>query len=180
MRIVSGKYKGRTIKTPNNLIVRPTTDFAKEGLFNVLNNRLDFESLKVLDLFAGTGNISYEFISRGVEDITIVELNQDNVYFIKNTLKLLGIEKARVHRYDVFRYLKNHDAKFDLIFADPPFDNDFIPQLHNAIFENKLLNDDGIFILEHDSDLSFDDLEGFTEKRVYGKVAFSFYGLLRT
>ncbi|MEI6817147.1 MAG: 16S rRNA (guanine(966)-N(2))-methyltransferase RsmD [Bacteroidota bacterium] len=175
MRIVSGKYKGRTIKTPFNLQVRPTTDFAKESLFNILNNKVDFDGLKVLDLFSGTGNIGYEFISRGVDDITMVELNSENVYFIKNTLKILGFEKAKVHRYDVFRYLKNHDTSFDLIFADPPFDNDFIPKLHNAIFSGNFLSPYGIFVLEHDSDLDFDTLKGFTEKRNYGKVAFSFY-----
>ncbi len=175
MRIVSGKYKGRTIKTPFDLQVRPTTDFAKESLFNILHNKMDFEGLKVLDLFAGTGNISYEFASRGVEDITSVELNSENVFFIKNTLKILKCEQVKVHRYDVFRYLKNHDEPFDLIFADPPFDNDFIPQLHELIFKRKFLKPGGMFVLEHDSDNDFDSLKGFEVKREYGKVAFSFY-----
>ena len=175
MRIVSGKYKGRTIKTPFNLQVRPTTDFAKESLFNILHNKVNFEGLKVLDLFAGTGNITYEFVSRGVEDITTVELNSENVFFIKNTLKILKCEHVKVHRYDVFRYLKNHDEPFDLIFADPPFDNDFNEQLHDIIFEKKFLKPGGMFILEHDSDKDFDTLKGFEVKREYSKVAFSFF-----
>jgi 16S rRNA (guanine(966)-N(2))-methyltransferase RsmD len=175
MRIVSGKYKGRTIKTPFNLQVRPTTDFAKESLFNILHNQIDFDGLKVLDLFAGTGNITYEFVSRGVEDITTVELNSENVFFIKNTLKILKCELVKVHRYDAFRYLKNHDEPYDLIFADPPFENDFTEQLHGLIFDRNLLKPSGMFILEHDSDKDFNTLKGFDVKREYGKVAFSFY-----
>jgi len=174
MRIVSGTLKGRRIQAPTNLPVRPTTDFAKESLFNVLNNRVDFDELKVLDLFAGIGSISYEFASRGAS-VLAVESNLKCADFIKQTAEHLRIENFHVMRADVFAYIAKTRQTFDLIFADPPYDLSTMDLLPSLIFEYNLLNPNGLFILEHSESRDYSALSQFSELRKYGKVHFSFF-----
>ncbi len=182
MRIISGKYKGRTLNPPGNLPVRPTTDFAKTGLFNILENRINLEDTVCLDLFSGTGSISMEFISRGSKQVTSVDLDFGCIQFQKECTKLLGITNLHPIRSDVLRYIKTSHTQYDLIFADPPFgfaqgkpDNDIRKELHDIIFSRKLLSQDGILILEHSSREKYEELEAFNFSRVYGNVAFSFF-----
>jgi 16S rRNA (guanine966-N2)-methyltransferase len=176
VRIISGIHKGRIINAPANLPARPTTDFAKTGLFNMLSFRFKFENLTVLDLFAGTGNISYEFLSRKCKSVIAVEENMDCFTFIKKTFKELKMENASANRCDVFEYLKNYrDNIADIIFADPPFDLKNYDTLIDIIFENKLLKNNGLFILEHQSKNHFTGNIYFNEERKYGKVTFSFF-----
>jgi 16S rRNA (guanine(966)-N(2))-methyltransferase RsmD len=174
MRIVSGVLKGRRIQAPSNLPVRPTTDFAKESLFNVLNNRVDFDELNVLDLFAGIGSMSYEFASRGAKSVLAIETNSKCVDFIKQTTQRLCIENLHIVRADVFAYIAKTRQTFDLIFADPPYDLSTIKLLPSLIFEYKLLNPNGLFILEHSERYDFSSVPKFLELRKYGKVHFSF------
>jgi 16S rRNA (guanine(966)-N(2))-methyltransferase RsmD len=174
MRIAGGKYRARVFKPGKSFNARPTTDLAKEGLFNILTNRIDFTETKVLDLFAGTGSISYEFISRGCTDITLVELNFKHLQFIKSVLKTLD-EKATVYRADVFKYLQGCKTKYDLIFADPPFDHPQIAQLPAFVLSKPVLNNNGILIVEHPANIDYSKNENFIELRKYGKVHFSFF-----
>ena len=175
MRIISGKFRGRTIIAPGNLPARPTTDFAKEGLFNILNNNFDFESLKALDLFAGTGNITYELLSRGCTDVVCVESHSATARFIRETAEKIVPGAVKVFPGDVFRYLNNAYETFDLIFADPPFDMDGIAKVPQLVFEKKLLRPDGWLVLEHSDKTDFSNHPAFVEKRHYGKVNFSIY-----
>ncbi len=176
MRIISGKYRGRSVIAPGNLPARPTTDFAKEGLFNILNNNFYFEEIRVLDLFAGTGNITYELISRGVMDITCVELDSASCRFIKKTLETWKEENtARVFTFDVFKFLKNSNDKFDLIFADPPYELEGIEKIPQMVFENGLLKEGGMLVLEHSNKTDFSAHPAFDQRRHYGKVNFSMY-----
>ena len=176
MRIISGIHKGRIINAPLNLPSRPTTDFAKTGLFNMLSFRFKFENLEVIDLFAGTGNISYEFLSRKCKSVTAVEENIDCFNFVKKIFKDLKMENASVLRADVFLYLKKcRNDIADIIFADPPFDLKNYDTLIDIIFENKLLKNNGIFILEHQSKNHFTGNKYFSEERKYGNVTFSFF-----
>lgn len=160
---------------PRNLPVRPTTDFAKEGIFNVLQNRVYFEDLNVLDLFSGTGNISYEFASRGAGQVTSVDLNFQSVQFIKKTAKELGFTQLRSVRSEAFRYLESSREQFDLIFADPPYELDKLPLLPNAVFKNKLLLPDGLLVIEHPKEVDFSEHPHFSNHRNYGKVNFSIF-----
>ncbi len=175
MRIISGTLRGRTLHPPATLPVRPTTDFAKEGLFNILETRYDFSGLHVLDLFAGTGNISFEFISRGVKYLTAVELNGKCCQYIKSQFKLFGIENAQVISADAFRFVKKSAAKYDIIFADPPFEMLNSVTLPDLILNSELLSENGIFIFEHATKLKDPVLEKAFEKRKYGNVSFSFF-----
>lgn len=175
MRIISGKYKGRSIHPPKNLRARPTTDFAKENLFNVLNNRLDLEGLDVLDLFAGTGSISYEFASRGAATVTAVEINAVHVNFIQSTARTLGIDNLFVVRANSFLYVKGVKKQFDLVFADPPYDIKGSEELPAMVFGQDILREEGLFILEHSGNLQFGDSPFFLESRSYGSVHFSFF-----
>lgn len=174
MRIISGKYKGRSIHPPKKLPVRPTTDFAKESLFNILNNSIDFENTKVLD-FSGTGNITYEFVSRGSADITCIDASYDCCNFIKKTLQEFGFKGAKVIKMNVFSFLKNDISKYDLIFADPPYDLAELKTIPDLIFEQNLLNPEGVFILEHGEFNDFSLHPHFKEHRKYGNVNFSFF-----
>ncbi len=177
MRIIGGNYKGRRINPPVNLPVRPTTDLAKESLFNILNNLIDFSGLRVLDLFAGTGSISYEFISREAELVTAVDINFKCVAFLKKTAALLGMKGLMIIRADVFRFLNHSPATpYDLIFADPPFDMKEIGTLPDIIFTKKWLKQEGRLIIEHPADVDFTVHTHFSQKRRYGKVNFSFFG----
>lgn len=175
MRIVSGKFKGRRIETPHTIQARPTTDFAKEGLFNVLNNWIDFEGMNVLDLFAGTGSISLEFVSRGAKSVISVEQNERHCSFIRKTCGQLGVENLLLTRGDVFRFISATRMKFDVIFADPPYELEQLPQLPDLIFKYDLLNAEGLFILEHSAKNNFENHPYFSEHRTYGNVNFSFF-----
>ncbi len=175
MRIISGHNRGRKITPPKNLPVRPTTDFAKEGLFNILANKVDFEELKVLDLFAGTGNISFEFASRGATYIKAVDINNRCVEFIQKTADDLNFQNLRSLKSNVFQYLNNTVDDFDLIFADPPYDLDDSVNIPDLIFENEILKDGGILIIEHSRNLSFIEHTHFNAHRKYGNVNFSFF-----
>lgn len=175
MRIISGKYKGRTINPPHNLRARPTTDFAKENLFNVLNNLVDFEECDVLDLFAGTGSISYEFASRGARSIISVEINPVHYNFIRQTANQLGLEHFYPVKANVFRYLHTCPKQFDLIFADAPYDLPESETIVSTIFERNLLRPEGLFIFEHSKRLNFSEMPKFWQLRSYGSVQFSFF-----
>ncbi|MBO5235236.1 MAG: RsmD family RNA methyltransferase [Alistipes sp.] len=175
MRIISGKYRGRTINPPKNLRARPTTDFAKENLFNVLTNMVDFEECDILDLFAGTGSISYEFASRGARSVTSVEINPVHFNFIRSTARELGFENMFVVKANVFLYLKSVSKQFDLIFSDAPYDLEGSEKVVDAVFEKDLLREGGIFIFEHSAKQNFSSHPNFYQLRSYGIVQFSFF-----
>jgi 16S rRNA (guanine(966)-N(2))-methyltransferase RsmD len=175
MRIISGIHRGRTIRPPKNLPVRPTTDKAKEGLFNILNNRVDFEELDVLDLFCGTGNISFEFVSREVKSVTCVDQNFRCIGFVKSTMKELGQNTAKAFRSDAFKFVESTNQKWNLIFADPPYDYPKYHEFVSKILERKLLLVDGILIVEHPAEVNLNTIVGHTETRKYGRVHFSFF-----
>ena len=175
MRIINGSHKGRRINPPANLPVRPTTDMAKEGLFNILNNMIDFEDLVVLDLFAGTGNITFEFASRGAASVTSVDLNFKSVDFIKKMSVEIGMENVKAIRSEVYRFLKSTSKSYDLIFADPPFDLEGTELLPDLIFENNWLNKNAWLIIEHPRGIDFARHKYFSQKRNYGKVNFTFF-----
>lgn len=176
MRIISGKFKGRRIQAPTNITARPTTDFAKEGLFNLLNNSIDFEDIDMLDLFAGTGSISVEFVSRGADSVTSVEMNDRHCNFIRKVCAELKIDNLNLLKTDVFRYIQNCSMKFDLIFADPPYELEKLPALPDLIFTHQLLKPGGMFVLEHSSKHDFSAHPFFVQHRHYGNVNFSFFG----
>ncbi len=176
MRIISGKYKGKRILAPRELPVRPTTDMAKEALFNILNNSYYFEDLKVLDLFSGTGNIAYEFASRGCREIHCVDQDYRCIKFIAKTSKDLDLNLQAI-KSDVYKYLNKTEVKFDIIFADPPYRfevQDFakIPEL---VFSRELLLPQGALIIEHSKHTDLSGLERFTDSRKYGGSVFSFF-----
>jgi len=175
VRIISGIHKGKRINPPKNLEVRPTTDFAKEGLFNILNNKIYFDEIIVLDLFAGTGSISFEFASRQAKQITSVDLNYQSTEFIRKTAKESNYDMLRPIKSNVFSFLSGTKNSFDLIFADPPYNMEEIEKLPEIIFDKQLLNEDGIFILEHSRNLSFEEHPHFSEHRKYGNVNFTFF-----
>ncbi len=175
MRIVSGSFRGRRINPPKGLPVRPTTDFAKEGLFDILSNLVDFEALTVLDLFAGTGNISIEFISRGAVEVTAVDMNPRCISFISETAKKLGADNLFPVRADVFRFIRSSMKTWDVIFADPPYDLDSTEMLPAMILDSGILKDEGLFILEHSKIHDFSETPGFARTRRYGNVNFSFF-----
>ena len=175
MRIISGKYRGRTIVPPRNLRARPTTDFAKENLFNVLTNLVDFEECDILDLFSGTGSISYEFASRDARSVTSVEVNSVHHNFIRQTAKELKFENFYAVKANAFLYLKSCSKKFDIIFSDAPYDLEGSAEIISLVFERDLLNDDGFLIFEHSKEQNFSDHPKFWQSRSYGSVQFSFF-----
>lgn len=176
MRIISGKYKGKRLAAPKRLPVRPTTDRAKEGLFNILNNRYDFEELSVLDLFSGTGNISYEFASRGSNDIAAVDINPGCIKYISKTVKELDVPITTI-KSDVFYFLGRCNAKYDIIFADPPydFDKDNFLKIPDLVFNHELLRDNGLLIVEHSPHTHLEKHNRFSNSRKYGSSIFSFF-----
>lgn len=177
MRITGGDLKGRLIEPPAGFRARPTTDFAREGLLNVLNNRYDFSTLSLLDLFAGTGAISYEFASRGTTDLFLVETDRRNCDFINGTFRKLAIPSARVHRMDVRNWLKICYKQFDIIFADPPYALGWLSELPDMVLSSGAVNEKSLFILEHPKAYDFSTHTAFTEHRKYGNVNFSFFRL---
>lgn len=175
MRIVGGQYKGRYFTPGKKFNARPTTDLAKEALFNILQNRFYFDDLTVLDLFAGSGSIGYEFVSRGAKNVIFVEKNFSHLQFIRKVTSELDIKNAQIIRDDAFRFLKKFPGKFDIVFADPPYDLKQLDELPAAVFDSNVLNENGIFILEHPKEFNFSNHPNFTEIRSYGKVNFSFF-----
>ena len=179
MRIITGKYKGRHFDIPRTFKARPTTDFAKENIFNVLTQYIDFEDTEALDLFSGTGSITLELLSRGCKHVVSIELDRDHHRFIQQCVgKLLGSEitsSSTIIRGDVFRYIKSCKQQFDFIFADPPYALKELPTIPRLIFERGLLKDDGIFVFEHGKDYDFSDDPHFVEHRSYGSVNFSIF-----
>lgn len=176
MRIISGSHKSKRIWAPKKLPVRPTTDMAKEALFNILDNTYHLEEITVLDLFSGTGNISYEFASRGVKEITSVDKNSGCIQFIDKTSKELQFPIS-VIKSDVFKFLKHTKLKVDIVFADPPYNFEIkaFNEIYELVFINGLLNEDGILVIEHAEQTDLSPLPHFYEKRKYGGNVFSFF-----
>jgi 16S rRNA (guanine(966)-N(2))-methyltransferase RsmD len=177
VRIVSGKFKSRRINAPGNIPVRPTTDFAKESIFNILNNHFDFEDLDVLDLFCGIGGITFEFASRGVKEIISIDNNPRCTEFIKKTAAEFGIENLKVIKNNAFSFLGFCTKQFDIIFADPPYDSEGIDKIPDLVFEKNLLKANGWLILEHSEKIKFIKHPNFKEHRKYGKVNFSIFAI---
>lgn len=177
MRIVGGMLKGLRLNPPPGLPVRPTTDMAKEALFNILGNQFDFEEIRVLDLFSGTGSISMEFASRGVPDITSVDKNSGCYYYLKIFSKKYQIPAINPIKADVFKFLEKESKPFDIIFADPPFDLPTLTTIPEIIFKQDLLKDDGLFIIEHPTAKVLSNKIHFKEQRKYGYSSFSFFSL---
>ncbi|WP_457615514.1 RsmD family RNA methyltransferase [Lutibacter sp.] len=176
MRIISGKHKSKRIQAPKNLPVRPTTDMAKEALFNILNNLYYFESINVLDLFSGTGNISFEFASRGTQNITAVDAHYGCVKFIRKITDELNLNITPV-KADVFKFLEKTPIKADVIFADPPYDfkQDKFEKVVDLIFDNNLLTEDGVLIVEHSKHTPLNTHKCFSYSKKYGGNMFSFF-----
>jgi len=175
MRIIGGTLKGKTILPPNGYKARPTTDFAKEGLFNILTNEYEFEGLQVLDLFGGTGAISYEFASRGVGRVYCVEMLPLHANFIKSQASKFGLKNLTVVHHNVFDFLEICHEKFDIIFADPPYAIEGLGEIPNKIFSKDILHDGAYLILEHGDDYNFQDHPNFKKEKKYGNVHFSFF-----
>ena len=175
MRIITGKYKGRHFDIPRSFKARPTTDFAKENIFNVLVQYVDFDGAAALDLFSGTGSISLELVSRGCSQVVSVEMDRDHHRFIQDCLKKLQTDTCIPIRGDVFRFLKSCKQQYDLIFADPPYALKELATLPDVIFEKQLLKAEGIFVLEHGKDHDFSSHPHFKEHRQYGSVNFSIF-----
>jgi 16S rRNA (guanine966-N2)-methyltransferase len=176
MRIIGGQYGGRKFNPPNKMpYTRPTTDIAKEGLFNVLQHSLDFEELKTLDLFGGTGSITYELASRGATDLTIVEKDNQMADFIRKTASALGIEDLKLVKMDVFRFIDQTTDKFDLIFAGPPYALTNIDDLPVKIFDRRLLNQHGWFVLEHTPRNDYKSYPFYKKEKNYGTTIFSIF-----
>lgn len=175
MRVITGKYKNRHFDIPRSFKARPTTDFAKENIFNVMNAYVDFEDCTALDLFSGTGCISLELLSRGAKTVVSVEADRDHANFIRRCLTKLGDENCMLIRGDVFRFVKSCKQKFDFIFADPPYALPNLETIPDLIFEKELLSEDGVFVLEHGKHNDFSAHPNFVEHRAYGSVNFSIF-----
>ena len=176
MRIISGKFGGRKINPPHNMpYTRPTTDIAKEGLFNILQNRVQIEGAKTLDLFGGTGCISYELASRGAASLTIVEKDPQMLDFIKKNADLLKIEQVQIMRMDVFQFINSCTDQYDIIFAGPPYALNTIDDLPRIIVDRKLISPEGYFILEHTPRNDYKKFPSYSFERNYGSTIFSFF-----
>ena len=175
MRIVGGKYKGRIFRPNKKFKARPTTDIAKEGLFNILQNRYEFSNKTVLDLFSGTGSMGYEFLSRGCKFATLVEKNYNHYRFILDVVNTLKIDNVSVFKADVFKFVQKTSETYDIIFADPPFDLPTFNQVPDAILNTDILAQEGLLIVEHPKEYNFSSHQSFKEIRNYGKVNFSFF-----
>ena len=175
MRVITGKYKGRHFDIPQTFKARPTTDFAKENIFNVLTGYVDFADSSALDLFAGTGSISLEMLSRGCKPVVSVEADRDHLRFISECMKRIVEANSILIKGDVFRFIKSCHQQFDLIFADPPYALEKLGELPQLIFDGNLLKPDGVFVLEHGKNYDFSSAERFLEHRHYGSVNFSLF-----
>ena len=176
MRVISGIYKRRRFDVPHSFKARPTTDFAKESLFNVLSNYMDFEDgIRALDLFAGTGSISLELVSRGCDQVISIEKDRDHHAFICKVMNEVKTDRCIPIRGDVFRYIQSNRTQFDFIFADPPYELKELETLSDLIFEHDLLKEGGLFVLEHGKRNNFETHPHFIERRIYGSVNFSFF-----
>lgn len=175
MRIIGGTLRGLRLNPPNNLPVRPTTDLAKEALFNILQNQIDFDGIKMLDLFAGTGNISLEFASREAAQVIAVDRSIHCINYIKDISRQHGLTQIKTFKADVLKYIQLETEKYDLIFADPPYDMPQIPELPKLIFDRAILAEDGLLIIEHQSFQNLNNQPGFIEQRKYGHSSFSFF-----
>lgn len=175
MRIITGRYKGRHFDIPRTFKARPTTDFAKENIFNVLTGYIDFEGATALDLFSGTGSITLELLSRGCSHVISVEADRDHHRFIQDCLKKLDAREAVPIRGDVFRFLKSCKHQFDFIFADPPYALKELPTIPDLILDKGLLKEGGVFVFEHGKDYDFSQHPRFAEHRSYGSVNFTLF-----
>ena len=175
MRIIGGALKGLRLNPPKNLPVRPTTDLAKEALFNILQNQIEFDGLRVLDLFSGTGNISLEFASRGAEKVIAIDRSIHCVHYLKDTARQHGLTNIIAFKDDVFKYLQLETEQFDVIFADPPYDLNRIPEIPKIIFDKNLVAPGGLLIVEHQSMQNLSNHPAFIEQRKYGHSSFSFF-----
>lgn len=175
MRIITGQFKGRHFEIPRSFKARPTTDFAKENIFNVLNGYIDLENAVALDLFSGTGSISLELVSRGCSQVVSIEMDRDHHRFICDCMKKLDTKVCVPLRADVFRFLKSCHQQFNFIFADPPYALKELPQIPDLIFEKNLLAKGGVFVFEHGKDHDFASHPHFIEHRSYGSVNFSIF-----
>lgn len=176
MRIVSGIYGRRRFQVPATFKARPTTDFAKENLFNVLSHLIDLDDCEALDLFAGTGSISFEFVSRGCRTVTAVEQDRAHAAFIAKVAEELNTDALQLIRGDAFRFLNTaHAASYDIVFADPPFSLPTLPEIPRLVLEKKIVREGGLFIMEHSKDHDFSILPHFQQQRIYGAVHFSIF-----
>lgn len=175
MRIITGLYKGRHFDVPRSFKARPTTDFAKENIFNVVNGYMDLDGTVALDLFAGTGSISLELLSRGCSHVVSVEADRDHAAFIRQCMTKIGTDDCLLIRGDVFRFMKSCKQQFDFIFADPPYALKQLPEIPLLIFQYGLLKDGGLLVFEHGKDNDFSAHEHFVEHRSYGSVNFSLF-----
>jgi len=175
MRIIGGKLKGKTVNPPMGYKARPTTDFAREGLFNTLGNEYEFDDLKVLDLFGGTGAVAFEFASRGASRVYSIEMNRDNATFIRKEAGRLGLKNVAAVHDNVFDFLPICHEKFDIVFADPPYALDGLDTIPDKVFSSDILHPGCYFILEHGGEHSFTNHPHFKKEKVYGRVHFSFF-----
>lgn len=175
MRIITGIYKGRHFDIPRSFKARPTTDFAKENIFNVLTQYVDFDGAEALDLFSGTGSISLELVSRGCQTVISVEMDRDHHRFIQECLKKLNTKACIPIRGDVFRFVKSCRQQYDFIFADPPYALKELPQIPDLVLQKGILKEDGIFVFEHGKDHDFSNHPNFIEHRQYGSVNFTLF-----
>lgn len=175
MRIITGLYKGRHFDVPRSFKARPTTDFAKENIFNVMNGYMDLDGTVALDLFAGTGSISLELLSRGCSHVVSVEADREHAAFIRQCMTKIGTDDCLLIRGDVFRFMKSCKQQFDFIFADPPYALKQLPEIPSLIFQYGLLKDGGLLVFEHGKDNDFSAHEHFVEHRSYGSVNFSLF-----
>jgi 16S rRNA (guanine(966)-N(2))-methyltransferase RsmD len=175
MRIIGGTLRGLRLNPPKNLPVRPTTDLAKEALFNILLNQIEFENIKVLDLFSGTGNISMEFASRGAAEVISVDRSIHCVNYLKDTSRQHKLDQVKVYKEDVFKYLQMETEQYDLIFVDPPYDLNKIPEIPKIVFERNILLPGALLIVEHQSMQNISQHPAFVEQRKYGHSSFSFF-----
>ncbi|MDX2415031.1 MAG: 16S rRNA (guanine(966)-N(2))-methyltransferase RsmD [Bacteroidales bacterium] len=175
MRIISGKHKGRRFSPPSSFKARPTTDFARESLFNILSVRYDFEGMAILDLFAGTGIIGLEFYSRGAEAVTLIEINRKHANFIRKNIDTLEADGVKIIQANIKDYLKRSKENFDIIFADPPFDLPWLDTIPDLVLQSGILSKGGLFIIEHPKKHNFAAHTSFSEQRHYGSVNFSFF-----
>lgn len=175
MRIIGGELKGLKFHPPDNIPTRPTTDFAKEGLFNVLNNYYNFDRIKVLDLFGGTGSLTYEFYSRGCRDITTVEIFPKCCKFIAGSIERFNMQGVKLVQNDVFDFMRHCNEQFDVIFAGPPYALETLDSIPDIVFERQLVEGAGWFIMEHNPNHNFEQHAHFSDKRNYGTTIFSIF-----